>query len=221
MKNIISDEMKLTDRVEEILETLWVLTVEEKKGKCDYSILRDDEVIKELKNLGYIRVLGNQIQLTGIGMEEAKNCVRRHRLAERLLKDVLDIKKKSLHETACKFEHLLHRGLEENICTILGHPKTCPHGMEIPEGPCCRDIRKEQLKKIIMPLIELKPGKKVKVSYLHTEDLNNLQKLLAMGILPDVKIVLIQKFPTFVLQIAKSQFAIDKELASHIYVRGY
>lgn len=210
--------MTLTDRAEEILERLWVELIEEGKESSDMSILKDDEVIKELVKSGYAEISATQISLTDKGKTEARGCIRRHRLAERLLADVLDIKKKLLHGTSCKFEHLLHKGLDDNVCTLLGHPKTCPHGKPIPEGNCCRDAKRIP-QKLIMPLTELEINKKARIAYLQTHDYHLLQKIIALGALPNTEIFLIQKFPTFVFQIGKSQFAIDKNLAAHIYVR--
>lgn len=210
--------MILSDRAEEILETLWVELIEQKKGRCDASILKDDEAIRELVDLDYVEMKDSQLGLTPKGKEEAKNCLRRHRLAERLMVDVLDIKKKLVHQTSCKFEHLLHRGLDDSICTLLGHPKTCPHGRPIPEGSCCRDVKRAP-RKLIMPLAELEVNKRAKVSYLQTHNRSALQKIIAVGALPNSEITLIQRFPSYVFQMGKSQFAIDKELASQIYVR--
>lgn len=210
--------MKLTDRAEEILERLWIELLEHKKEKYDVSILKDDESLKELADSGYVKIKDGQISLIGKGREEARGCVRRHRLAERLMVDVFDIKKKSAHEPSCKFEHLLHKGLDEHICTLLGHPKTCPHGKSIPEGDCCKDV-KRMPKKLLMPLSEFGINKKAEISYLHAPDRNMLQKLIAIGALPNTEITLIQRFPSYVFQIGKSQFAVDKELASCIYVR--
>nr|MBU1328049.1 metal-dependent transcriptional regulator [Candidatus Omnitrophota bacterium] len=208
----------LRDREEEILEALWGEIVEKKNHMCDISVLKDDEAIKQLTDLDYVEVKNNQVRLTNKGREEAKNCVRRHRLAERLFVDVLDIKDKLVHEASCKFEHLLHKGLDENVCILLGHPKTCPHGRPIPEGECCKDAKRIP-KKLIMRLSELELDRKATISYLETQDQSILQKIIAIGALPNTGIRLIQKFPSYVFQIGKSQFAIDKELASSIYVR--
>jgi len=208
----------LRNRGEEILEALWGEIVEKKNQSCDISVLKDDEAIKQLTSLDYVEVKNNQVRLTNKGREEAKNCVRRHRLAERLFVDVLDIKDKLVHEASCKFEHLLHKGLDENVCILLGHPKTCPHGRPIPEGECCKDAKRIP-KKLIMRLSELEPSKKATISHLETQDKVMLQKIIAIGALPGTDIKLIQKFPSYVFQIGKSQFAIDKELASCIYVR--
>ncbi len=210
--------MILTDRAEEILERLWVELIEEKKQDVDVSILKDDEIVKELVHTGYVKIKENRIRLADKGEEEARSCIRRHRLAERLLVDVLSFKKKLIHSTSCQFEHLLHKGLDESICTLLGHPKTCPHGRPIPEGDCCRDV-KRMPEKIIMSLTDLDVNKRAKISYLQTQRKSVLKKIIAMGALPNTEIILIQRFPSYVFQIGRSQFAVDKELASSIYVR--
>jgi len=108
--------------------------------------------------------------------------------------------------------------LDENVCILLGHPKTCPHVRPIPEGECCKDAKRIP-KKLIMRLSELELDKKATISHLETQDQSMLQKIIAIGALPNTAIRLIQKFPSYVFQIDKSQFAIDKELASSIYVR--
>jgi len=74
-------------------------------------------------------------------------------------------------------------------------------------------------KKLIIPLSKLESHKKAKVSHIKTEDRAMLQRIIAIGALPGIEIVLIQRFPSFVFQIGKSQFAVDKELASCIYVQ--
>jgi DtxR family Mn-dependent transcriptional regulator len=208
----------MTDRAEELLEALWLALIEKKKSHEDVGVLKDDEALKELTDERCVEVKGKHIHLSEKGKREGRNCVRRHRLAERLFVDVFDVKKKEVHTPSCKFEHLLHEGLDENICTLLGHPKTCPHGRPIPEGNCCRDAKRIP-KKFIMPLCDLDKGKKGKVAYLQTQNQASLQKIIAMGVLPGQDISLVQKFPSYVFSIGKSQFAIDKELASHIYVR--
>jgi DtxR family Mn-dependent transcriptional regulator len=74
-------------------------------------------------------------------------------------------------------------------------------------------------KKLIIALSKLEPHKKAKISHVKTEDKAMLQRIISIGALPGIEIVLIQKFPSFVFQIGKSQFAVDKELASCIYVQ--
>ena len=212
--------MALTEKAEEILEALWTELVENKKKSCDATLLRQDIALKELVRHGDLNVEVNKVTLTERGLEEARDCVRRHRLAERLLVDVLDLKKNQIHEAGCAFEHLLHKGLDESVCTLLGHPRFCPHGKPIPTGRCCRDSR-YATGKAVLPLAELEVNQKAQVAYLHTHEREILEKLMALGALPGTDIVLLQRFPSFVFQMGRSQFAIDETLASHIYVRTW
>lgn len=209
--------MKLSDRAEEILETLWVHHQEEREEPFELGIAKGEPEINELGKAGYVRLINDKIVLTDKGKSEGEKIVRRHRLAERLFTDVLDIKKKFVHPLSCQFEHLLHEGIEENICTLLGHPKVCPHGKPIPQGECCRKS-KESISKVVSSLISLKVNQKGRVAYIHTHDHKKLQKLMAMSILPGIAVTLLQRFPSYVLQIRESQFAIDKELAECVFV---
>jgi DtxR family Mn-dependent transcriptional regulator len=210
--------MTLSEQAEEILEGLWIELVENNKESCDTALLRESEGLRELVRHACVHVDGRQVTLTPRGREEARQCVRRHRLAERLMVDLLQCRKPFVHETSCAFEHLLHRGLDENICILLGHPRTCPHGRPIPEGKCCREAHK-QTGRLIMPLSEAKAGQRAVVVYLQTGNRDALQKLIAMGILPKTPVRVIQQKPTLVFEMGKSQFAIDHALASHIFVR--
>ena len=210
--------MKISNKAEEILETLWVRTEEEKKGPADVSIAKGEPAVDELCKSGHVKIAKDLISLTEKGKAEGLMIVRRHRLAERLSVDILDLKKKLIHPISCQFEHLLHEGIEENICILLGHPKFCPHGKPIPEGECCRKS-KDNIGKTVSALDNLEANQKGKIAYIHTKDHKRLQKLMAMGVLPGIALTLIQKFPSYVFQIGHSQFAIDKELASAIYVR--
>jgi len=209
----------LSERAEEILEALWIQVEEQGKKPLDLGASRDDPVVEELVKLGFIRKDQGHIHLLEKGRSHAIACVRRHRLAERLLVDVLDIKKKMMDEVSCKFEHLLHEGLEDNVCTLLGHPKTCPHGKPIPSGKCCQEKKNKKLLKFLAPLSELEIKDRGKIAYLETKDPKQMQKLISIGAIPVVPITLLQKFPSYVFEIGQSQFAVDRELASSIYVR--
>ncbi len=209
----------LSERAEEILEALWIQKEEEGGKPLDLGASRDDPAIEELIKLGYIRTDKGHIHLLEKGKSTAAACVRRHRLAERLMADVFDVKKNIIDEVSCKFEHLLHEGLEDNVCTLLGHPKICPHGKAIPQGKCCMEKKDKRLLKFLARLPDLEIKDKGKIAYLQTKDTGQMQKLISIGAIPGVSIALMQKFPSYVFQIGNSQFAIDKELASAIYVR--
>lgn len=209
----------LSESAEEILEALWIQTEEQGKKPLELGASRDEPAVEELIRLGLIRRDSDHIYLLDKGKIYAMGCVRRHRLAERLMVDILDVKKKNMDEVSCKFEHLLHKDLEDNVCTLLGHPKICPHGKPIPAGKCCRERKRRGALKFLASLDELDPKDKGQVAYLQAKDKDQMQKLISMGALPGVSIALLQKFPSYVFQIGQSQFAIDRELAQSIYVR--
>ncbi len=211
--------MELSEKAEEILEALWVNMEEEGKKPLDMGASRDEPAINELEKIGFIKTDGNHIHLLEKGKESAQAAIRRHRLAERLLVDILDVKKRIIDEVSCRFEHLLHKGLEDNLCILLGHPKICPHGKSIPPGRCCKEKAKKGEFKVVSPLSGLEARDKGVVAYLYTKDSSKMEKLMAIGILPGMNITLLQKFPSYVFKIGESQFAIDKALANDIYVR--
>lgn len=209
----------LSEQAEEILEALWIQMEEQGKKPLDLGASRDEPAIEELIKLGFIRRDIGHIHLLEKGKSVAAACVRRHRLAERLMVDVLDVKKNIVNEVSCKFEHLLHEGLEDNVCSLLGHPKICPHGKSIPQGKCCLETKDKRLFKFLAALTDLEIKDKGKIAYLQSKDTTQMQKLISIGAIPGVSIVLMQKFPSYVFQIGHSQFAVDKELAAAIYVR--
>lgn len=214
--------MKLSDAAEEILETLWIS--QEEKGNIDTGLARiicenRDLALDELKTMGYISIDENdKVKLLEKGKKYAQDTVRRHRLAERLMVDILALKMDLVNKTACQFEHMLQPEVEESVCTLLGHPKVCPHGKTIPQGKCCLES-KWIVESSVKPLTALKAGQKGKVAYIHTGNDKKLQKLMAMGVLPGMKISLLHKTPSYVFQIGHTQVAVDKEMASDIYVR--
>jgi DtxR family Mn-dependent transcriptional regulator len=115
-------------------------------------------------------------------------------------------------------EHVLFDGLDDGICTLLGHPEFCPHGKPIPRGACCRQAR-ESVTRLIAPLNELEPGQHGRIAYIQMNNPARLQKLMAMGVLPGVAVSLVRRSPSFVFEAGYSQFAVDDEIAGSVYVR--
>lgn len=210
--------MSMSERAEEILEMLWVSLNEKKQETMDLGIAKGEPAISELAKAGFIKIVESRVVPTEKGKKEGEKVVRRHRLSERLFADLIDVKKNLIHQMSCKFEHLLHDGIEDNICILLGHPRTCPHGRPIPEGECCRKSG-QSIGKVISNLSNLEVNQGGKVAYIQTKDNKKLQKLMAMGILPGMSITLIQKYPSYVLQMGHSQFAVDEDLAETVYIR--
>ncbi len=89
------------------------------------------EMIRRLESEGLITNDGS-IELTAAGMKLAQQVVRRHRLAERFLTDVLQLSWAEAHHEAGKWEHVISESVETAMNRLLGEPTTCPHGNPIP-----------------------------------------------------------------------------------------
>jgi len=90
------------------------------------------EMIKRLEADHLVRIDGTAISLTAAGLRLAEQVVRRHRLAERFLTDILGLSWADAHKEAGKWEHVISQPVEEAIVRVLGDPTTCPHGNPIP-----------------------------------------------------------------------------------------
>jgi len=213
--------MKLSEKAEEVLEALWVAVEEDGQAFLDPDAMgfpADDPAYRELTGYALIEIRQGMVYFRPEGREEGKITIRRHRLAERLLMDVLNIRGDEGEYKACQFEHLLNEGADVKVCTMLNHPSTCPHGKPIPPGACCDEAR-AQGDLGVVPLTEFKSGQVGEIAYILTEDNKKMQKLMAMGVLPGNKITLVQSFPSYIFRVGYSEFAIDTNLAREIFVR--
>jgi DtxR family Mn-dependent transcriptional regulator len=91
------------------------------------------ETVARLEREGYLTLDDQRVlRLTGQGLTAATAVMRRHRLAERLLVDVLKVPWHQVHEEAHRLEHAISETLEPYLVNVLGDPGTCPHGNPIP-----------------------------------------------------------------------------------------
>lgn len=90
------------------------------------------EMIKRLDGEGLVAIEKSAISLTADGERLAERVVRRHRLAERFLTDILGLSWADAHKEAGKWEHVISMPVEQAIVRVLGDPTTCPHGNPIP-----------------------------------------------------------------------------------------
>ena len=213
--------MKLSEKAEEILEALWIATEEEGDNAAlltTLGVAADDEALQELDRIAYVEIKGERVYLRQEGRPDARMAVRRPRLAERLMMDVLDLKGITGDERACEFEHLLRLGVDTKLCTLLNHPTNCPHGKPIPPGECC-EAAKARGETGVVALTELKAGESGEIAYLSTADSKKIQKLMSMGVLPGNNLRLSRTYPTFIFKVGNSEFAVDDDLAREIFVR--
>lgn len=99
------------------------------------------EMVRRLVDEGLVSVDSHEISLTESGRVLATTMVRRHRLAERFLTDMLGLSWAEAHHEAGKWEHVISPAVEEAIVLKLDDPTTCPHGNPIPgSGYVERDL---------------------------------------------------------------------------------
>jgi DtxR family transcriptional regulator, Mn-dependent transcriptional regulator len=90
------------------------------------------EMVRRMETDGLLDIAGTRITLTRKGRDLAESVVRRHRLAERFLTDILGLSWAEAHREAGKWEHVISDSVEAAIARHLGSPTTCPHGNPIP-----------------------------------------------------------------------------------------
>ena len=136
------------------------------------------EMIGRLERDGYITRAGNKtISFTDSGSEHAEGVVRRHRLIERFLTDVLGIPWDEVHEEAERLEHAMSPVLEERMLAAIGDAKTCPHGHPIVAGTRIEGV----------PLADVVEGASVKVLRLENEAEDLLHYLKDAGLDPGLE----------------------------------
>jgi DtxR family Mn-dependent transcriptional regulator len=207
---------------DEILELAWMQRERNEKVTIQ-SLSKEsgqklDPVLREMERAGLVAITEGSVAFTGRGEQQAVVLIRCHRLAERLLADVLSVKGEVLEAQACEFEHILSPEVTESICTLLGHPTTCPHGMHIPPGGCCKRDRSE-LGPIVMSLDKLRPGARGRVMYVETKKHDRLDKLASFGLLPGAIVTMHQRQPSLVVRIGETQLAMDELIARSVQVQ--
>jgi DtxR family transcriptional regulator, iron-dependent repressor len=175
--------------VEEYLETIQSLTEEgtpviqariaERLGRSAPSV---SEMLERLTADGYVVRAGRVFQLTGRGRTLADSVIRKHRLAERLLVDVIGLPWHKAHMEAGRWEHVISDEVELRLVEILGNPTTCPHGNPIPGSGATYSPGADQVS-----LADVEPGRKVRLERITEEvelDMASLEYLDRHGAIP-------------------------------------
>lgn len=214
----------LTSESEEYLETIYKL--EEKTGFARTSALAQrlrvafGSITNTIKNLERRGLVVHKpykgVKLTKRGRKIALSIIRKHRLSERLLTDILGLSWAEVHEVACKLEHSLTDAVSKAIEKTTGDPKTCPHGNPIPTES--GKIPREELK----PLVKLGHGEGGTIVKVIEEDNEMLRYLSTLGLVPGAKILVREKAPfngPVMIEVMGANYAIARNIASLIWVR--
>ncbi|MBN1689488.1 MAG: FeoA domain-containing protein [Dehalococcoidia bacterium] len=175
-----------TERTEEYLEALYKRQVKERPVTT--SALASDlgvsqpavtDMLRTLVSRGLVDYRANKgATLTKTGEERALAVIRRHRLWERFLTDVLGMQWDKVHEEACRLEHATSPDIEKGLSELLGDVETCPHGHSIPDASGKIRLEKDR------PIAGFRPGQQVRIVKIADENPLLLRKIEKLGLRP-------------------------------------
>ena len=207
-----------SERTEEYLEAIYKR--QDKENPVSTSSLAADlgvsqpavtDMLRTLENKGLIDYkVSRGAALTRSGEERALAVIRRHRLWERFLTDVLGMKWDKVHEEACRLEHATSPDIEKGLSSLLGGIDTCPHGHSIPD-------EKGNIKlKITTPLSEFRPLQKVRILAVDNEDPRLLRGIEKLGLRPGAVVTVLKrnKNGSLDVEFQKEKIALDNVTAS-------
>src|SRR3954470_8457972 len=167
------------------------------------------EMIGRLERDGYITRAGDKsISFTETGQGHAEGIVRRHRLIERFLTDVLGIPWDEVHEEAERMEHAMSPRLEERMLAAIGDAKTCPHGHPILAGERIAGV----------PLADVEPGARVTILRFENEAEDLLHYLKDAGLEPGMQGTLAQAGEEIVVEHDGARVALTRSVAETVSV---
>jgi len=196
-----------------VIETAPPATVSKVAEFMGVSAPSASEMLRRLEHQGYVRGADDGFALTPSGLAKATKVVRRLRLAERLLSDILKLELPKVYDEACKMEHVISDEVEARLATVLGHPRMCPHGLPIPgEGgglPATHG------------LLEVPLGQRLSVASVPEEDAEMLTYLAEQGLVPGAAIVVEEIAPfngPVTVTVEGTKRAISREVASRVRI---
>jgi len=173
-------------------------------------------MLKKLERDGYVEhIARGEVKLTRAGLEVAVRVLRRHRLAERLLTDVLGVPWDEVHEEACMLEHAISARVEQHLIAFLGDPQTCPHGHPIPPADLSDPVYAG------IPLAQVEAGIRTSVLGVTEEVPEILRYLASVGLRPGSEVDVIEKAPLggpLTVEVGSQRHAISLELARMVVV---
>ncbi len=218
----------MTPGIEEYLEAIYHLQDETKsvstKKLADYLKIAPPSVTDMIKKLAQKKLVNyvpyKGVKLTKKGLKEATDLIRKHRLSEVFLADLLGMPWEEVHEEACHFEHVISNKVEKRMVEVLGNPKTCPHGNPIPKGKITLDQQENDRGDI--KLTDLPVGKEAKVSRIIGEGTPILSYLKEIGVEPGERLIITKSAPfkgPFMIKIKGSVYPLSRKVANQIFVK--
>jgi DtxR family transcriptional regulator, Mn-dependent transcriptional regulator len=233
----LKTEESLSATVEEYLESIYNMSAENEvvigarlAEKFHVSAPTVTEMLKRLVRDGYIEMDNKrQVTLTEAGNHAAEAVLRRHRLTERFLVDMLGMQWHQVHEEACRLEHFISGAVEARVIASLNNPTTCPHGNPIPGSvPNARTYLKDQgavllstiligEKATILLISEVVEDEEALILYLHEKGLTPGTQLTVLAKEDESKSA-DQQEENFRVQVEGREVSISKAVAAKIWV---
>ncbi|HUH07840.1 MAG TPA: metal-dependent transcriptional regulator [Egibacteraceae bacterium] len=217
----------LIDATEMYLRTVWELEEEgitpirarlvERLGLSAPAV---SETVARLEQEGLMRMSADRtLELTDEGREVAVHVMRKHRLAELLLTDVIGLEWEQVHNEACRWEHVISDTVEQRLIELLGSPTTCPHGNPIPGLTAAPEDD------TLVTMVEAaKTSGRVTVRRISEKlqgDIEMMRFLRENGLRPDVTVTLSMQPNGIVAGIDGRSVTVDDETAQLLYVSSH
>lgn len=213
----------LIDATEMYLRTVWELEEEgitpirarlvERLGLSAPAV---SETVAKLETEGLLEVSGDRtLRLSQMGRDIAVSVMRKHRLAELLLTEIIGLEWEQVHGEACRWEHVISDAVEDRLIALLDNPATCPHGNPIPglsDGetrslPTLADAAKEGREVTVRRISEKLQG-----------DVDEMRRLREHGVVPGLTAQPVTDGDGVVLKVNGRALRLAPETAELVYV---
>mgnify|MGYP001587923767 CR=1 FL=1 len=210
------------ERVEMYLKAVFTIqaqdapvTISRVAESMDVSAPSAHGMLKRLRASGMVRAVDEGYRLTAAGRARAARVVRRLRLAECLLTDVLHLELSKVYDEACKMEHVISDEVEARLAEVLGQPSRCPHGLPIPGA------RGDAVEPGV-PLDTLADGQRAHILAVPEEETPVVTYLWELGVRPGMEVEVRQVAPfdgPVILRIAEREQALGRRVAGRVRVQ--
>jgi len=184
------------------------------------------QTVARMERDGLVTVEGDRhLELTDEGLRLATRVMRKHRLAERLLTDVIGLDWELVHAEACRWEHVMSEAVERRLLELLDHPTESPYGNPIPGLSELGQEPSEGFMEGVESLDSVvKQGADIRVRIARiSEEVQKDESLMAamrrVGALPDKEVLVTQGAEGILVGSGGESAEIETELASHVFVR--
>ncbi|MDO5681840.1 MAG: iron dependent repressor, metal binding and dimerization domain protein [Propionibacteriaceae bacterium] len=181
------------------------------------------QTVARMERDGLLRVTGERhIELSPEGRERAVRVMRKHRLAERLLTDIIGVDWENVHDEACRWEHVISDDVEERLVVLLGDPIDSPYGNPIPEaddtgvptGPGPRASLPHLVASGVFRVVIRRIGENLQTA---TDLLGELRR---NDIVPGTSVVVVEVEDGYRLTTAAGSTVVDRESAEQLYAEA-